>query len=98
MSFLTRFEIRVQRYNKIFIFINIRVYIYELFAFVLFYLELTMSGEEMKTYLTQRGLSLASVAEELGTSPQNLNGKLKAKSLKSDFKYKLPFPQVQSPA
>lgn len=39
----------------------------------------------MKTYLKQRGLSLASVAEELGTSPQNLNGKLKAKSLKSDF-------------
>lgn len=44
-----------------------------------------MTGEEMKTYLKQRGLSLASVAEELGTSPQNLNGKLKAKSLKSDF-------------
>jgi transcriptional regulator with XRE-family HTH domain len=75
----------VQRYNKIFIFINIYVYIYKLFALVLFYLELTMSGEEMKTYLKQRGLSLASVAEELGTSPQNLNGKLKAKSLKSDF-------------
>lgn len=44
-----------------------------------------MTGEEMKTYLRHRGLSLASVAEELGTSPQNLNGKLKAKSLKSDF-------------
>ena len=44
-----------------------------------------MTGEEMKTYLRQRGLSRASVAEELGTSPQNLNGKLKAKSLKSDF-------------
>lgn len=41
----------------------------------------------MKTYLKQRGLSLASVAEELGISPQNLNGKLKAKSLKSDFIY-----------
>lgn len=75
----------MQRYDKIFIFINIYVYIYKLFALVLFYLELTMSGEEMKTYLKQRGLSLASVAEELGTSPQNLNGKLKAKSLKSDF-------------
>lgn len=61
------------------------MYICKLFALVLFYLELTMSGEEMKTYLKQRGLSLASVAEELGTSPQNLNGKLKAKSLKSDF-------------
>ena len=56
-----------------------------MFTLVLFYLELTMTGEEMKTYLRQRGLSLASVAEELGTSPQNLNGKLKAKSLKSDF-------------
>jgi transcriptional regulator with XRE-family HTH domain len=56
-----------------------------LFTLVLIYLELTMTGEEMKTYLRQRGLSLASVAEELGTSPQNLNGKLKAKSLKSDF-------------
>ena len=56
-----------------------------MFTLVLIYLELTMTGEEMKTYLKQRGLSLASVAEELGTSPQNLNGKLKAKSLKSDF-------------
>jgi transcriptional regulator with XRE-family HTH domain len=75
----------LQKYNKIFIFTNICVYIYKLFTLVLFYLELTMTGEEMKTYLRQRGLSLASVAEELGTSPQNLNGKLKAKSLKSDF-------------
>jgi transcriptional regulator with XRE-family HTH domain len=75
----------LQKYNKIFIFTNICVYIYKLFTLVLIYLELTMTGEEMKTYLRQRGLSLASVAEELGTSPQNLNGKLKAKSLKSDF-------------
>nr|DAM36711.1 MAG TPA: antitoxin [Caudoviricetes sp.] len=75
----------MQKYNKIFIFTNICVYIYKLFTLVLIYLELTMTGEEMKTYLRQRGLSLASVAEELGTSPQNLNGKLKAKSLKSDF-------------
>jgi transcriptional regulator with XRE-family HTH domain len=75
----------LQKYNKIFIFTNICIYIYKLFALVLIYLELTMTGEEMKTYLRQRGLSLASVAEELGTSPQNLNGKLKAKSLKSDF-------------
>ena len=75
----------MQRYNKIFISTNICVYIYKLFTLVLIYLELTMTGEEMKTYLKQRGLSLASVAEELGTSPQNLNGKLKAKSLKSDF-------------
>lgn len=44
-----------------------------------------MTGEEMKIYLRQRGISLAKVADELGTSPQNLNGKLKAKSLKGDF-------------
>lgn len=44
-----------------------------------------MSGEELKTYLKERGLTLAMVADELGTSPQNLNGRLKAKSLKSDF-------------
>lgn len=39
----------------------------------------------MKIYLKQRGMSLSMVAEELETSPQNLNGKLKAKSLKADF-------------
>lgn len=44
-----------------------------------------MSGEELKTYLKERGLTLALIADELGISPQNLNGKLKAKSLKSDF-------------
>lgn len=44
-----------------------------------------MSGEELKTYLKDRGMTLAKVADELGTSPQNLNGKLKAKSLKGDF-------------
>lgn len=44
-----------------------------------------MSGEELKTYLKERGLTLSMVADELGTSPQNLNGRLKAKSLKTDF-------------
>lgn len=44
-----------------------------------------MSGEEMKSYLKQRGITLATIAEGLGISPQNLNGKLKAKSLKTDF-------------
>ena len=44
-----------------------------------------MSGEELKKYLKQRGMPLNKVADELGTSPQNLNGKLKAKSLKQDF-------------
>lgn len=48
-----------------------------------------MSGEELKTYIKDRGLSMAKVAEELNTSPQNLNGKLKAKSLKSDFLQKV---------
>lgn len=44
-----------------------------------------MSGEELKRYLKERGLPLSMVADELGTSPQNLNGRLKAKSLKTDF-------------
>lgn len=44
-----------------------------------------MSGEDLKNYIKQRGLPLSRVADELGTSPQNLNGKLKAKSLKQDF-------------
>lgn len=44
-----------------------------------------MSGEELKAYLKKRGMPLRKVADELGTSPQNLNGKLKAKSLKQDF-------------
>lgn len=44
-----------------------------------------MTGEEMKIYLKQSGISLATIAEGLGISPQNLNGKLKAKSLKTDF-------------
>lgn len=39
----------------------------------------------MKIYLKQSGISLATIAEGLGISPQNLNGKLKAKSLKTDF-------------
>lgn len=44
-----------------------------------------MTGEEMKIYLKQSGIPLATIAEGLGISPQNLNGKLKAKSLKTDF-------------
>ena len=44
-----------------------------------------MTGEEMKIYLKQSGIPLATIAEGLGISPQNLNGKLKAKSLKTDW-------------
>lgn len=44
-----------------------------------------MTGEEMKIYLKQSGIPLATIAGGLGISPQNLNGKLKAKSLKTDF-------------
>lgn len=44
-----------------------------------------MTGEEMNIYLKQSGISLATIAEGLGISPQNQNGKLKAKSLKTDF-------------
>lgn len=39
----------------------------------------------MKIYLKQSGIPLATIAEGLGISPQNLNGRLKAKSLKTDF-------------
>ena len=34
-----------------------------------------MNGEELKQYIKRSGMSVAAVAEELGTSPQNLNAK-----------------------
>lgn len=36
-----------------------------------------MNGEELKQYIKRSGMSVAAVAEELGTSPQNLNAKFK---------------------
>ena len=44
-----------------------------------------MTGEEMKIYLKQSGIRLATIAEGLGICPQKLNCKLKAISLKTDF-------------
>ena len=35
-----------------------------------------MNGEELKQYIKRSGMSVAAVAEKLGTSPQNLNAKL----------------------
>ena len=35
-----------------------------------------MNGEELKQYIKRSGMSVAAVAEKLGTSPKNLNAKL----------------------
>ena len=48
-----------------------------------------MNGEELKQYIKRSGMSVAAVAEELGTSPQNLNAKFNRKSIKIDFLKKL---------
>lgn len=48
-----------------------------------------MNGEELKQYIKRSGLSVSEVAEELGTSPQNLNAKFKRKSIKTDFLIKI---------
>lgn len=48
-----------------------------------------MNGEELKQYIKRSGLSVSEVAEELGTSPQNLNAKFKRKSIKADFLIKI---------
>ena len=44
-----------------------------------------MTGEEIKNIIKSRGMNLATVAKHLGTSPQNLNNRLNAKSVKIDF-------------
>ena len=44
-----------------------------------------MTGEEIKNIIKSRGMNLATVAKHLGTSPQNLNYRLNAKSVKIDF-------------
>lgn len=48
-----------------------------------------MNGEELKQYIKRSGMSVAAVAEELGTSPQNLNAKFNRKSIKTDFLQKI---------
>ena len=44
-----------------------------------------MTGEEIKNIIKSRGMNLATVAKHLGMSPQNLNNRLNAKSVKIDF-------------
>lgn len=44
-----------------------------------------MSGEELKRYIKASGVNMKTLAENLEVSPQNLNSKLNAKSLKADF-------------
>lgn len=44
-----------------------------------------MTGEELRTYIKQRGMSLTQLAGALGTSPQNLNAKFGRQNLKHDF-------------
>lgn len=44
-----------------------------------------MTGKELKMLVKKSGLSVSDFAKELGTSPQNLNNKFNAKSIKSDF-------------
>ena len=48
-----------------------------------------MNGEELKQYIKRSGMSVAAVAEQLGTSPQNLNAKFNRKSIKTDFLQKI---------
>lgn len=44
-----------------------------------------MNGEDLKQYIKKSGMSVSDVAQELGTSPQNLNAKFNRKSVKADF-------------
>lgn len=44
-----------------------------------------MNGEELKRYIKASGVNMKTLAENLEVSPQNLNSKLNAKSLKADF-------------
>lgn len=48
-----------------------------------------MNGDELKQYIKRSGMSVAAVAEQLGTSPQNLNAKFNRKSIKTDFLQKI---------
>ena len=48
-----------------------------------------MSGEELKRYIKASGVNMKTLAENLEVSPQNLNSKLNAKSLRADFIQKI---------
>ena len=44
-----------------------------------------MTGEDVKQIIKSRGMTLTNVAKELGTTPQNLNGRLNSRSVRIDF-------------
>lgn len=44
-----------------------------------------MTGNDIKQLIKSRGMTMTMMAKELGTSPQNLNGKLNSGSVKMDF-------------
>lgn len=44
-----------------------------------------MTGEDLRQYIKQRGMSLTQLANALGTSPQNLNAKFGRQTVKHDF-------------
>lgn len=44
-----------------------------------------MSGEELRQYIKRSGLSVSDIAREMGTTPQNINGRFTRKSIKTDF-------------
>ena len=48
-----------------------------------------MSGEELKQYIKNSGLTMSDVARELGTTPQNVQARLGRKSIKIDFVQKI---------
>ena len=48
-----------------------------------------MNGEELKRYIKASGMNMKTLAENLKVSPQNLNSKLNAKSLRADFIQKI---------
>lgn len=44
-----------------------------------------MTGEELKIYIKQSGLTMTDIAKEMGTTPQNIQARLSRKTLKADF-------------
>ena len=44
-----------------------------------------MTGTDIREKLLKAGYTLADIAIQLNMSPQNLNGKLKSKTVKVDF-------------
>lgn len=44
-----------------------------------------MTGEELKLYIKQSGMTITDVAKEMGTTPQNFGAKLTRKSVRLDI-------------